>query len=56
MDLIFFKHNKHWEIFTETFFKSTLIKKNIEKILQIEYIIIIENYHSKISKSGEISL
>ena len=36
MDLIFFKHNEHWEIFTETFFRSTLIKKNIEKILQIE--------------------
>ena len=36
MDLIFFKHNKHWEIFTETFFRSTRIKKNIEKILQIE--------------------
>ena len=35
MDLIFFKHNKHWEIFTETFFRSALIKKSIEKILQI---------------------
>ena len=27
MDLIFFKHNKHWEICTETFFRSALIKK-----------------------------